>query len=189
MLDGSPFTSFISPQLQKFFMVEYFIFQNINRQFSLMGLDQIHKQNNDVMKGMVGATSSLSKVEESSSARWTLCIHEQASIVSEYEFEEIHINSLLEAKRHHEYSVAFQKRFITDVNCHEKAGKSRRYLLEDALKMEVFGIAHGGLSLPWYKVVHNSSFNLNKWHKKNSTRYKWLRDRAFHALDEQPSWV
>ena len=40
-----------------------------------MGLDQIHDQNNSVMKGMGGATPTLNKVDESSLARWSLCIH------------------------------------------------------------------------------------------------------------------
>ena len=40
-----------------------------------MGLDQIHEQNNSVMKGMGGATPALNKVDESSLARWSLCIH------------------------------------------------------------------------------------------------------------------
>ena len=62
---------------------EYFILQKNDRQFSLMGLDHIHEQNNNVMKGMSGATSSLNKVDESSLARWTLWIHKLASIVSE----------------------------------------------------------------------------------------------------------
>ena len=65
----------------------YFTFQKTDRQFSLMGLDQIHEQKNGVMKGMGGATSSLNKADESSLARWGLCVHELASIVSEYEFE------------------------------------------------------------------------------------------------------
>ena len=47
----------------------YFTFQKTDRQFSLMGLDQIHEQNNAVMKGMGGATSSLNKFDESSLAR------------------------------------------------------------------------------------------------------------------------
>ena len=41
-----------STQLHKFFMDGYFTFQKTDRQFSLMGLDQIHKQNNAVMEGM-----------------------------------------------------------------------------------------------------------------------------------------
>ena len=76
-----------SPQLHKFFMDEYFTFQKTDCQILLMGLHQTHKQNNGIMKGMGRATSSLNKVDKSSLARWGLCIHELASIVSEYEFE------------------------------------------------------------------------------------------------------
>ena len=47
-----------------------------------MGLDRIHEQNNAVMKGVGEATSSLNKADESALARWGLCIHELASIVS-----------------------------------------------------------------------------------------------------------
>ena len=75
----------------------YFTFQKTDHQFSLMGLDQINEQNNGVIKGMGGATSSLNKVDESSLARWGLCIHELASTVSEYEFEENNRNSPHEA--------------------------------------------------------------------------------------------
>ena len=95
-----------------------------------MGLDRIHKQSNAVMKGMGGATSSLNKVDESSLARWGLSIHELASIVSEYEFEENNMNSPHEAQRHHEDSISFQKRFNTDVNCLEKAANSNPFMLE-----------------------------------------------------------
>ena len=56
-------------------MEGYFTFQKTDRQFSLMELDQIHEQSKAVMKGMGGATSSLNKVDESSLARWCLCIH------------------------------------------------------------------------------------------------------------------
>ena len=58
-----------SPQLHKPFMDGCFTFQkSISKifQFSLMGLDQIHKQNNAVMKVMGGAISILNKADESS---------------------------------------------------------------------------------------------------------------------------
>ena len=97
----------------------YFTFQKADCQFSLMGLDQIQEQNNDVMKGMGGATSSVNKVDESSLTRWALCIHELTSIFNEYEFQENDMNSLHEAQRHHEDSVVLQKCFTTDPNCLE----------------------------------------------------------------------
>ena len=96
------------PQLHKLFIDGYFTFKKPNRQFSLMGLDQIHEQNNAVMKGMGGATPSLNKADESSLVRCGLCIHKLASIVSEYQFEENNMNSPHEAQGHHEDSVAFQ---------------------------------------------------------------------------------
>ena len=83
----------------------YFIFHKTDRQFSLMGLVQIQEQNNAVMKGMGGATSSVNKFDESSLLSWGLCIHELASVISEYEFEENDMNSLHKAQRHHEDSV------------------------------------------------------------------------------------
>ena len=109
-----------SPQLHKFFKDGYFTFHKTDRQFSPMGLDQIHEQKNAVMKGVGGATS-LDKVDESLLARWDLCIHELASIVGEYKFEENDTNRLHEAQRHHEDSVAFEKSFNTEVNCLEEA--------------------------------------------------------------------
>ena len=82
------------------------------------------------MKGMGGATLSVNKVDESSLARWGLCIHELASIVNESEFEENDMNSPHEAQRHHEDSVAFQKRFTTDLNCLEKTVIGNTFILE-----------------------------------------------------------
>ena len=96
-----------------------------------MGLDRIHEQNNAVMKGVGEATSSLNKADESALARWGLCILELASIVSEYEFEENDMNSSHEAQRHHEDSVAFQKRSTTDVNCLEKNVGSDPFMLDN----------------------------------------------------------
>ena len=40
------------------------------------------------------------------------------------------MNSRHEVQRHHEDSVAFQKRFTTDVNCLEKAVISNSFMLE-----------------------------------------------------------
>ena len=67
-------------------------FQKTDRQFSL-GLDLFHEQNNAVIKGMRGATLSLNKFDESSLARWGLCIDELASIVGDYEFEGNNMNN------------------------------------------------------------------------------------------------
>ena len=100
MLDGSQFTSMICWLYLKtrcnyisFSLDRYFFFQKPDCQFLLMRLDQIHEHTIAVMKNMGGAKSSLNKVDESLLARWGLCIHELTSTVSEYEFEEIDMNS------------------------------------------------------------------------------------------------
>ena len=119
-----------SPQLHKYFMDGYFTFQKTDHKFSLMGLDQIHEQNNAIMKGMGGVSSSLNKVDESSMARWGLCIHELASIVNDYEFEETDSSSDHESQCHHEDSAAFQKRFTADIKSLNVALVSNPFLLE-----------------------------------------------------------
>ena len=51
----------------------------------------------------------LKKEDESSLARWDLCIHELASIVTEYECEEQgDEDNLHEPHHHHEHTVAFK---------------------------------------------------------------------------------
>ena len=93
-----------------------------------MGLDQIHEQNNAIMKGMGGVSSSLNKVDESSIARWGLCIHKLASIVNES--EETYSGSNHESQCHHEDSAAFQKHFTADVKSLNPALVSNPFLLE-----------------------------------------------------------
>ena len=66
--------------------------------------------------------------------------------------------------------------------------KTKRYLMRDALNTKVFGtaqslLASGQFSL--YQIFHDNKFYPNNWHKKNSTRYKRLRDWAFHASLEE----
>lgn len=96
-----------SQQLHKFFMDGYLTFQKTDHQFPLTGLDEIHEQKNALMKSMGWATSSLNKIDESSLARWGLCIHELTSTVSEYEIVENSMNSLHESQRHHKNFVPF----------------------------------------------------------------------------------
>ena len=54
------------------------------------------------MKGMGGVTSSVNREDDSSLARWGLCIHEMASIIDEYEEEENEASSSTDIHRHHE---------------------------------------------------------------------------------------
>ena len=76
MLDGSQCTSMICWLYLKtcrnyisFSWMDILLSKKLIVSFRFMGLDQIHEQNNSVMKGMGGATPTLNKVDESSLAR------------------------------------------------------------------------------------------------------------------------
>ena len=58
------------PDVYAYFCKGFFSFQKSNRQFSQMGLDQVHEQNNAVIKGSGGASDLLNKVDESALLRW-----------------------------------------------------------------------------------------------------------------------
>ena len=109
---------------------------------------------------MGGATLSLNKVNESSLARWAVFIHELASIVSEYEFEENNMNSPHEAQRHHEDSVAFQKRFVTDVNYFEMAVISNPCMLENLILLNNHNKAKQFLHF-WEKRLVSAEISIN----------------------------
>ena len=111
-----------SPRLYNIFKDGYFTFQKTDRQFSLIGLDQVHEQNNAIMKGMGGATLLFNQVDESSLARWGLCVNELASIINEYESDgDCDNDDGSFESRHHEDTNAFQNRFTCDV---EKLGQA-----------------------------------------------------------------
>ena len=80
-----------------------------------MGLDQIHEQNNAIIKGTGGTVPYLNKEDESALTKWALCLHELTSIISAYEGkEEMDFNNV-EASHHHEDTLAFKKRYSNDV--------------------------------------------------------------------------
>ena len=118
-----------SPQLYDSFIEGHFTFKKSERNFSLMGLDQVHEQNNAVMKGMGGVSSLLTREDESAVAKWGLCVHELASIVQDFEFDEEN-DFGADPEKHHEDTLAFQKRFSSDVGRLEKAIITNPFKLE-----------------------------------------------------------
>ena len=50
-----------------------------------MGLDQVHEQNNAIIKGPGGAFDLLNKVDESARLRWKFCNPEVARLILEFE--------------------------------------------------------------------------------------------------------
>ena len=79
MLDGSQCTSMICWLYLKtcrnyisFSWMDILLSKKLIVSFRFMGLDQIHEQNNSVMKGMGGATPTLNKVGVFPSMNWYL---------------------------------------------------------------------------------------------------------------------
>ena len=60
------------PDVYEYFCKGFFSFQKTNRQFSQIGLDQVHEENNAVIKESGGATDLLNKVDESALLRWEM---------------------------------------------------------------------------------------------------------------------
>ena len=104
------------PDVFEYFSKGYFSFPKSKREFSRMGLDQVHEQNNAVIKGCGGATDLVNKIDDSALVRWETCGPDIARLLLEFE------NALdrdplsgVSCTKHHEDNAAFQTRFESDV--------------------------------------------------------------------------
>ena len=87
-----------------------------NTLFSRIALDQLHEQNNKVIKSIGGATSVINRKDESTLNRWVLRRLELAEIISQFENEyQQNDQSKPSTKDHHECSKPFQRDFYNDV--------------------------------------------------------------------------
>ena len=103
------------PDIYKEFSRGHFSFQKSGRQFSKMSPDQLHKQNNVIIKGTNGATHLLNRHDKSGLERWELCAHEISRILTEIETSlDTHCSETSKVK-HHEDTPSFQSRFSSDV--------------------------------------------------------------------------
>ena len=81
-----------------------------------MGLDQLHEQNNAIIKGCGGATDLVNKIDDSALVRWETCGPDIARLLLEFENTlERDASSGVSCKKHHEDNDAFQTRFESDV--------------------------------------------------------------------------
>ena len=104
------------PDLYNYFSKGNFSFQKSNREFSRMGLDQIHEQNNKIIKGAGGASDLLNKEDDSALLRWELCSPELARVIPEFE-DCLDRNDIpAESSNKHEDKESFKRRFSSDVN-------------------------------------------------------------------------
>ena len=87
-----------------------------HHQFSRIALDQVHEQNNKVIKGQGGSASVLNSQNDSALIRWEICGPEVARIVSE--FEELIDNYCSSVRssgtKHHEDNENFRTKFLKD---------------------------------------------------------------------------
>ena len=103
------------PSVYNELMRGHFSFAKTDKPFSRMGLDQLHEQNNKVIKGISGATNLLNRRDESALNRWALSAPDLAQMIGEFEdIYQFQVKSDL-PKRHHESSPTFQKDFYEDV--------------------------------------------------------------------------
>ena len=107
------------PDVFQNFQKGHFAFQKSLREFSNIALDQVHEQNNAVLKGVGGVTHLLNKEDESALLRWELCSHDLAELLLKFEdlssTDNTSINSIA-VQQHHEDTRAFRERFNDDIN-------------------------------------------------------------------------
>ena len=80
-----------------------------------MALDQIHEQNNKIIKGVGGATSLLNTQDESALIRWQTCGPEVARIVFEFEDSLYNQDASSSAAKHHEDKENFRLKLSRNV--------------------------------------------------------------------------
>ena len=114
-----------------------FTFQKSERRFSMMAVDQVHEQNNRIIKEAGGAANFLNLNDESALVRWETTGAELALRVGSFEENLPQANSSDHAKskhHHHEESPAFQKRFDSDVKTMYNAMHQNPFEYEKAAK-------------------------------------------------------
>ena len=94
-----------------------FSFQKSHWEFSRLGLDQIHKQNNKLIKGCGGASDLLNKVDDSALIYCETCSPEIARVILEFE-DYLDRNEILveSSNKLSESRQPFYERFSSDVN-------------------------------------------------------------------------
>ena len=101
-----------------------------------MGLDQVHGQNNAVIKGCGGATDLVNKVDDSALIRWEKCGPDIARLILEFEnsMESDPQPGVARAK-HHEDNTSFQKKIASDVSVLCKGFAINPFLQDKLSKM------------------------------------------------------
>ena len=102
------------PDVFREFNDGHFSSQKTKRKFSKMALDQCYEQNNELIKGISGATHLLNRNDETSLERWETSPPELARLITEF-VESFGYKRNECDTQHHETAPAFQQRFSSDV--------------------------------------------------------------------------
>ena len=93
------------PDVYKSFMEGNFSFQKINRVFSKIAIDQVHEQNNDLIKNNGGATHLLNRADSVSLEKWEITTPELTRLISDFE-DNFFVNPN-KSSAHHEDTPSF----------------------------------------------------------------------------------
>ena len=103
------------PDIYEQFRLGNFSFLKTCSEYLRIALDQVHEQNNKVIKGSGGSTHLLNRTDESCLIRWETVGSDSARIVCEFEDSIDEIGTKEGIRKHHEDAEVFQDRFQADV--------------------------------------------------------------------------
>lgn len=95
----------------------YFSFNKTCSESYTMALDQLHEQNNEIIKGAGWTTRLLKRKEESALLRWEICGNEIINMIKSFEesIDPTPSKEEFKYKKHHEDPSTFWQSFVGDV--------------------------------------------------------------------------
>ena len=130
------------PDVHAEFMEGTFSFKKTERSFSRISPDQVHEQNNEIMKGVGGAIPLLNRENDSGLERWELSGTEVARLIDVFE-SELYDEPCGKPKKHHEDTEAFQNRFMSDVKEIESCIPCNPFVMKDLAKINNTEVRYG----------------------------------------------
>ena len=119
------------PDVYNEMMKKNFSFLKTGTAYSRIALDQVHEQNNKVIKGVGGASQLLNRSDESALIRWETCGPDVARIVSEFEDLIADYSYSNTNSKHHEDTPTFREHFINDVKILYKSSVENPFEFKD----------------------------------------------------------
>ena len=157
------------PDIYRKFYNGKFTFQKTVSQFSNMALDQVHEQNNTIVKGIGGATHLVNVSDESPLIRWELCAGELSKLLFDFENSALPskssvLDDSLQVKRHHEDNESFRNRFMKDV------------------ELVTSGFTVNPFEVDSFTTINNTGVEFNEEVQKNITLIPQIGEEQFLAF-------